>query len=83
LTPLLSYSSSIYSAADNVLEQDDYLLVNTTLNWTSTDGRYSVSLWGRNLTNEAVLASFQTSEVGALGNYRLPRNYGVTFSAQY
>lgn len=51
-----SYRSE-YSLTElgNILEQDGYGLVNLGVSWTSTDGKMSLGLHGKNLTNEEFL----------------------------
>jgi len=35
--------------------QPGYMKLNTSVVWRPAEGHYSVMLWGRNLTNEAVI----------------------------
>jgi outer membrane receptor protein involved in Fe transport len=48
--------------------------------WLSTDRRWEIALWGRNLTNEAEISSISTqslmSQRAAL--YLPPRTFGVS-----
>ncbi|HJQ17189.1 MAG TPA: TonB-dependent receptor [Allosphingosinicella sp.] len=83
MTPMVSYSSSVFASADNVLKQGNYAMLNATLNWKSPDEHYRVSIWGRNLTNRAILSKFEASPTGAIGTFKPPRTYGITLSARY
>ncbi|MBM0106603.1 TonB-dependent receptor [Steroidobacter sp. S1-65] len=51
--------------------------------YTSVDERWSVSFWGKNLTDE-LTRTFQGTFLGAnFGAYNPPRTYGATFSWNY
>lgn len=79
-----AYSSSYFLSESNFLAQKSYHLLSTSLTWTSSDDRVSLSLWGRNLLDKAV-ATFLTN--GALG-YSLdianpPRTFGGTVTLRF
>lgn len=69
-----SYRSE-YSLTElgNILEQDGYGLVNLGVSWTSTDGKMSLGLHGKNLTDEEFLVG-NYAFVGA-ANPSLPNGY--------
>jgi iron complex outermembrane recepter protein len=52
------------------------------LTWTSSSGRYSLGLWGRNLENKAVQAAAATANDPGPGNTFLeaPRTFGLTLT---
>jgi iron complex outermembrane receptor protein len=52
-TPLVAYRGAfqMFEAA-SPLDQDGYWLVDANLSWTSGDGRYTLGLHGKNLTDE-------------------------------
>ena len=64
-------------------EQEAYGLLDAGLSWSSDDGRWSVDLYGRNLTDEyyktsgffyaVTLGSAMQAQIGA------PRTYGARF----
>jgi len=68
-------------------EQDAYNLLSARLGWRN--GRYSVSLWGENLTDETVItaAGQQTVFGGIDGGMQFflnePRTYGVTMDVRF
>jgi outer membrane receptor protein involved in Fe transport len=41
---------------DNVMEQPAYTQVNSSLSWRPSNHRCGVTLWDKNLTNEAVIS---------------------------
>ena len=61
----------------------DYTIVNARLGIASTDDRWSVTVWGRNITDEF----YWTSAAAANGTnarlHALPVTYGVTLSYNY
>ncbi|HDZ10351.1 TonB-dependent receptor [Pseudohongiella sp.] len=69
-----SYRSE-YSLTElgNILEQDGYGLINLGVSWTSTDGKMSLGLHGKNLTDEEFLVG-NYAFVGA-ADPSLPNGY--------
>jgi iron complex outermembrane recepter protein len=69
---------------DNVMQQPSYTRLNSSVAWQPSNHRYVVRLWGRNLTNEAVISYGGTlvSGLRTVG-YESPRTYGVTFEYHY
>jgi iron complex outermembrane receptor protein len=77
-----SYESKIFDDNSNegpeVREPTNF--VDARLIYTSGGGNWSVSLWGKNLTDE-LTRTFQAVFLGAnFGAYNPPRTYGATFS---
>ncbi|GAB3273327.1 TonB-dependent receptor [Parahaliea aestuarii] len=73
-----------YKEIVNNLEVDSQYQVNSRITWLSPDSRYSLSLWGKNLTDEVFVHDTLTDPVGSgWGVYvnGMPRTYGV--SAKY
>ena len=67
--------------------QGAYALVNAGLKFTSANDRWSVDVWGRNLTDKLVLSNniitaplFSSVRVGSVAP---PRTYGVTFGVNF
>ena len=67
------------------IEQEAVGLLNARLTASRGDGKYSISLWGRNLTNEFWYQHVirNTSFAGAIGSPAQPRTYGLTFTAHW
>jgi iron complex outermembrane receptor protein len=79
-----NYQDEVYfdSLNNPLLSEDDYWLYNGRISWTSTDERWEVAAWGRNLGDEEFLVyAFDLSFLGfherMLGS---PRSFGVEFS---
>ncbi|MDB6091711.1 MAG: hypothetical protein JWN85_4495 [Gammaproteobacteria bacterium] len=80
----ISYDDGFFFYADNRLAQPSYWLLNTSLTWYSTDDKWSVRAWGKNLNNAVYYAG--RSEQGGLGDAQRqapPRTYGVTFRVKF
>jgi iron complex outermembrane receptor protein len=76
-----AYTSSLWTADDNnpVSYRVPQALLNAAIKWSGADGRFYVSVWGRNLTDKVV------TEVGVLAyplfslwNPTAPRTFGLT-----
>ncbi len=80
----VQHSGRFYLEPDNVMKQDDYTRLNSSIAWRPANRRYGVTLWGKNLTNEAVISYGGTlvSGLRTVG-YEAPRTYGVTFEYHY
>jgi iron complex outermembrane receptor protein len=72
------YSSHYFFEANNVVRQDAFGKLNASVKWTSPNQRYSVRLFGNNLTNKAVGVYSSTLADGTINiTYDAPRTYGV------
>ena len=76
------HNSGWFAEADNQLRQPAYDNVNAAMHWHVNNGPYTVSLWGRNLTNAQVYTSAAGNFLVSLAQYAPPRTYGVQFSVQ-
>ena len=61
----------------------DYTLVNARIGVSDIDGKWSVTLWGRNLTDEYYWHSSSQSNLSVIRLNGMPTTYGVTFSYNY
>jgi iron complex outermembrane receptor protein len=77
------YNSGWYGQPDNILSQSAYWLLNANVGWQRMDGRYSVSLWGRNLGNRAYATTLAGTDFASGVQYAQPRTYGVTVGARF
>ncbi len=76
------YNDGYAIEVDNRTRQDSYEQVAAQLGWRSANERFGVSLWGRNLTDEAIYVNISTSAADN-GTYQPPRTYGITFDYNY
>ena len=77
------YNSGFYGQPDNVLKQRNYALLDGSVGWKTSDKRYGVRLWGKNLTNHPVSTALGQSDTSAIVQYDAPRTYGITLSADF
>ena len=79
LNATVQNSSQFYLEPDNVMRQGNYTRLNTSVTWRPSSHHYAVTLWGKNLTNEAVISYGGTlvSGLRTVG-YEAPRTYGIT-----
>lgn len=66
-----------------IVKQKSYSLLGASATYRFADDRYSVSVWGRNLTNETYLESVTSGNRNSRVGYNAPRTYGVTFRAEF
>ena len=71
-------NSGWYAQVDNFLKQNSYDLLSASVTWSSPDKRYSVRLWGKNLTDAAVFSALSASNLNSIAQYQPPRTFGVT-----
>lgn len=84
----LSYAwkDKIYRTVQNVPKamQPATGLLNAGVNWTSQDGSWQVSAWGRNLTDEQQLSHLIVDPTGITSEFYLaPRTYGLTVTKTF
>jgi iron complex outermembrane receptor protein len=75
------WNDGFFVTVDNLYRQPTYGNLGGSIGW-ETD-RWGVSVWGRNLTNTAVVAGSGVSVFATAFNYQAPRTYGVTFKVKY
>jgi iron complex outermembrane recepter protein len=84
----LAYSSSQYFEVINIarLRQKSYALLSGHIDWSSANGRWNASIWGKNLTSKF----YFTSRVDLLAGFGFdynhisaPRTYGITVGIKY
>lgn len=79
-----NYNGRLFFEPDNFIRQDPYLMLNTAVRWTSTDGHYNLSVWGRNLTDELITTGGATLSFASLVAYEAPpRTYGLTAGVRF
>ncbi len=71
------WQDEIYWSVNNTNTEDDYGLLGARLSYASPDGRYSVSLWGKNLTDEEYRDRASAIFGDEYSNMGAPRFYGV------
>lgn len=74
-------SSGYYFAPNNEYKQDAYALLNGSVKWTR--GWFSLSVWGKNLTNSIRAASLNQAPTALAVAYAPPRTYGATVGLKF
>jgi iron complex outermembrane receptor protein len=82
-TGTVFYSTKVFQEFGNRIVQPKYALVNSTLTWTPTDSRLKFSIWGKNLTNKAVISSVIIAGSYDAVDYLPPRTFGVRADFSY
>jgi iron complex outermembrane receptor protein len=83
LNATYSYTDSYVFAPDNILRQPAFSMVNAAMSWTAPGDRFTATLWGKNLSNEAAANAILESLIGSLAAYQPPRTYGVTAGIKF
>jgi iron complex outermembrane receptor protein len=81
-----NYTDDMMTTTPNDVRFDRQRMVNwdAQLNWDSSDGRYTVSLWGKNLNED--IERLGGTPVGPLFSFAgvtQPRQYGITVTARF
>lgn len=78
-----SYQDQMYWGPENTNSEDAYGQLNGRIGVASADGRWSLTVWGRNITDELYRISvipFAGDEVSLFG---APRTYGIRLGVRY
>jgi iron complex outermembrane receptor protein len=80
-----AYTTSLWTADDNepISYRAPEALLDAAVGFSAADDRYSVSVWGRNLTDRIVTEDGVTAyPLFSLWNPTPPRTFGLTFTAR-
>jgi iron complex outermembrane receptor protein len=78
------YNNGYYWQPDNRLVQPAYTLINASLLWTSTSGKYSAQLWGKNLAQATYyIARISAAGIGDAQEQAPPRTIGLTLKVRF
>ena len=69
--------------ADNRVREDSYSLVNAKIGYTNPTGRYTVEIWGKNLTEEEYSSYATSSLLQDATTPSVPRTYGVSLTVSF
>jgi iron complex outermembrane receptor protein len=77
---------NVTSEQNPIADQDSYVTANATVGVSDTDGRWTLSLWAKNIFEEDYTDALFNSVIQA-GSFNAypgdPRSYGVTLRVQY
>jgi iron complex outermembrane receptor protein len=83
LAASLAYKSRIYFISDNRLSQDPVTLVNASAKFTLPGDKYSIAIWGKNLSDKEYFTDAVQSAGVDIIVPGSPRTYGVTLRAVF
>jgi len=66
---------------ETIIEEAD--LIDARISWTSTEGTYQLALWGKNLTDERLVAHSYRIGPGSIGVWSDPLTVGVTGTVNF
>ncbi len=72
-----------FNPNDQRYRQDSFTLVNAKVDWTDNSGRFSLGVYGENLTNERYYLTSSGSSLGDYNQYASPSTYGVTLGYSF
>lgn len=74
-------NSGYYYEPNNEFRQSAYGLLNASIGWTR--GNYSVTIWGKNLTDVIYATAVNPAPTAISATYAAPRTYGFTLGAKF
>lgn len=81
---VMNYSDGWFTEPDNKIRQGSFARINGAIKWKSGDERYSVSVWGQNLSNAKVRGNATTLAFGThVASFDPPRTYGFTLEYDF
>jgi iron complex outermembrane receptor protein len=72
-----SYNSEYFFDAAQITKQDPLTIINASIEWSNHSNDWSVSLWGRNLTDELRLMNANAIPTGNVYSPADPRTFGL------
>jgi iron complex outermembrane receptor protein len=71
------YESKWYADDGNYLEAPASTILNATISWSPANTRFTVSVWGSNLTNEVYETGNAAAAAAFIASFGPPRTFGV------
>ena len=62
---------------------DEHDLVDARISWKSNDEKYSVALWGQNITDEEYVSHSYRIGPGTIGVWGAPTTVGITGTVNF
>ncbi len=83
LSGTLYHTSAFYFDSSERYKQDGYQLLSLRGEWTSPSERYSIAVYGDNLTDEEYRTQVLPQFYGALSTWGAPRTFGVSLGLNF
>jgi iron complex outermembrane receptor protein len=80
LSTTVFHSSKFYLEVSDRVVQPSYTLISARAAWTPTGSKFRFEVWGKNLTNKAVIAGAYILANADNVGYSPPRTYGVALN---
>jgi iron complex outermembrane receptor protein len=77
------HASQMFLTVGEAISQPAYDILGAEIGWTDPSKHYTVSFWGRNLTDAAYFISGNVNSGGLTGVWAKPREVGIRLRAQY
>ena len=78
------YNSGYFLESDNAIKQHAFAQLGSTLTWSSENDRYSVGVFGKNLTDKRIISFATALPIGVRGFlFAPPRTFGVTAGVKF
>lgn len=75
------HNDGYYFDPQNATSQDAYQLLNASVAYTATSGRWGVRVWTKNLTDERYYTAVVPQSYGDTSTPAAPRTFGISFDA--
>lgn len=83
LSSNLYYTSAFYFGIAEQFQQKKHALLGLRAEWTDADEKYSVAIFGDNVTNHRYRAAVNYASLGIGSVWAAPATYGVTLGVKY
>jgi outer membrane receptor protein involved in Fe transport len=77
------HNSGWFGQPDNILRQRAYDRIDAAIGWRSSNERFAIRLWAKNLTDRAVASALAANSTGSQIQVEPPRTFGATFSTRF
>lgn len=78
-----NHNDGYFTEIDNVRRQSAYDLISASARVALEGDKVSLTIWGRNLANEAIALIMNSSDNGGGAAYESPRTYGATLGFKF
>jgi iron complex outermembrane recepter protein len=75
---MAAYNDGFFWEPDNLHAEADYTVVNAELSWLTSDEKFGITLWGKNITDEEYSVYTTAASSGTVGAGAPPATFGIT-----
>ena len=77
LSGSVNYNSGYYFDVQNTLKQPSFTLIDSSVQWIAPNGKFDITLWGKNLSGVEYFAQYQRSSTVTTYSAEAPRTFGI------